>query len=318
MALPFPVCFWGGEPTISILTKSWSENLSASETLSFVKQVSKTWSENLAASEFLTIDKTSVKSWTVTETASLAEGWVRTIQALTPAAPSSLDATRQANAGGVNLTWVDNSNNETSFVIERSLNGSSWTEVKTVAANSTSTTDWATVPVTLPSISSIDSQNDDKINVTWGSVSDATQYRIYRSTTAQFVPGDSNSVYVAQTASTTYQITGLVQNTQYYVIVRAENTFGEGAFSAISGQVTGPTVPQNFAYPYNTDRYNLSWTNGTRDDDTVRVERSLNSGGSWTEITVLSAGSTSYSDIRAFSASTLYRIRYTGEVTYAT
>jgi hypothetical protein len=53
---------------------------------------------------------------------------------LPPNAPSSLTAT-SVRSRKVNLTWVDNSSNETGFKIERSINQSTWTQVATTAAN---------------------------------------------------------------------------------------------------------------------------------------------------------------------------------------
>ncbi|MFM8357131.1 MAG: fibronectin type III domain-containing protein, partial [Verrucomicrobiota bacterium] len=61
---------------------------------------------------------------------------VTTPQSL-PAAPSGLTATSPAKRR-VQLAWVDNSNNETGFKVERSTNGNSWTLVTTVGANVTS------------------------------------------------------------------------------------------------------------------------------------------------------------------------------------
>ncbi len=55
----------------------------------------------------------------------------------TPAAPSALTAAA-ASASQIRLTWTDNSGNEGGFKIERSTNGTSWTQVGTVGANATS------------------------------------------------------------------------------------------------------------------------------------------------------------------------------------
>ncbi len=52
----------------------------------------------------------------------------------TPGAPSSL-ATAANGSATINLTWADNSSNETAFRIERSTNGTSFTLLTTVAAN---------------------------------------------------------------------------------------------------------------------------------------------------------------------------------------
>lgn len=55
-----------------------------------------------------------------------------------PEAPSSLVATAVSSTQ-INLTWVDNSNTETGFVVERSADGSTgWSVITTTAANATS------------------------------------------------------------------------------------------------------------------------------------------------------------------------------------
>lgn len=57
-----------------------------------------------------------------------------------PAAPSNLVATA-ASRTAVNLSWTDNSTNEQAFSIERSQDGSTWTQVNSVGANVTSYSD---------------------------------------------------------------------------------------------------------------------------------------------------------------------------------
>lgn len=65
-----------------------------------------------------------------------------------PTAPSNLTAT----AGGtdeIDLTWTDNSSDETGFELERSLDGSTgWTQIATPAANAVSATDTGLSPGT--------------------------------------------------------------------------------------------------------------------------------------------------------------------------
>jgi hypothetical protein len=53
-----------------------------------------------------------------------------------PAAPSQLTG-RAVNGGRIDLSWADNSNNETNFVLEWSRDGKTWTTI-TLAANTTS------------------------------------------------------------------------------------------------------------------------------------------------------------------------------------
>lgn len=58
----------------------------------------------------------------------------------TPAAPSELLAVQGANPG-LSLTWQDNSNNESSFRVYRSTNGTAFTLIGTVGANNNAFTD---------------------------------------------------------------------------------------------------------------------------------------------------------------------------------
>lgn len=59
---------------------------------------------------------------------------------LPPAAPSGLAATA-ISSKQIDLVWSDNSSNESSFVIERSLNNVNFSEIATTGANATSFTD---------------------------------------------------------------------------------------------------------------------------------------------------------------------------------
>ncbi len=63
-----------------------------------------------------------------------------TTQASPPAAPSNLVAST-ISGSQIQLTWTQNSSNESGFYIERSLNASSWSLIGTVGANVTSYTD---------------------------------------------------------------------------------------------------------------------------------------------------------------------------------
>ena len=65
----------------------------------------------------------------------------------TPAAPSNLVATAIA-ATQVNLTWMDNSGNETGFQIQRATGGGAFATIGTVGANVTSFSDLTTVATT--------------------------------------------------------------------------------------------------------------------------------------------------------------------------
>lgn len=67
---------------------------------------------------------------------------VGTAPALPPAAPSNLVATAQAGPK-VQLTWKDNSKDETGFVVQRSVNGGAYANLVTLPVNTTSYADTA-------------------------------------------------------------------------------------------------------------------------------------------------------------------------------
>src|SRR4051812_17763145 len=57
-----------------------------------------------------------------------------------PAAPSGLAAV-SASSSEIDLTWTDNSSNETGFLIQRSPDGSTWSNFTTVGAGVTTYAD---------------------------------------------------------------------------------------------------------------------------------------------------------------------------------
>ncbi|MCY2951726.1 MAG: alkaline phosphatase family protein [Planctomycetota bacterium] len=74
-----------------------------------------------------------------TYTVGTAAATVNVIDGLAPTAPTSLTGTALSGLQ-IRLNWVDNSNNELNFLIERSTNGTSFTQVGSVAANVTTFT----------------------------------------------------------------------------------------------------------------------------------------------------------------------------------
>jgi hypothetical protein len=77
---------------------------------------------------------------TVIAAASGLSGTATVTVASIPAPPSNLTATAISRRQ-INLTWVDNSGNETGFKIQRSPDQSSWTQIGTVGQNVTSYSD---------------------------------------------------------------------------------------------------------------------------------------------------------------------------------
>ncbi|MDQ1352162.1 MAG: hypothetical protein QG657_2468, partial [Acidobacteriota bacterium] len=180
-----------------------------------------------------------------------------------PAAPTALTATA-ASCSQINLSWTDNSGDETSFKIERSTDGSNFSEIASVGANVTtysntgltaSTTYYyrvrayngggysgytntanaatpacPTTPPTAPgNLAATATQTS--IKLTWTDNSNNEDgFRVYRGTTS------TNLTLRATVGAnvTTYTDTGLARRTTYYYKVCAYNSAGESCSSTIS------------------------------------------------------------------------------------
>ncbi len=180
-----------------------------------------------------------------------------------PAAPSNLTATAAA-CNQVNLTWTDNSTDESQFVIERGTNGTTFTQIATVSANVVSYSDTtvaasttyyyrvkasnsggssaytntanATTPACPPAPPTAPSNlkaspSKTSVSLTWTDNStNETGFRIYRGSTS------SNLTLIATVGAnvTAYTNSGLSRRTTYYYKVCAYNANGESCSSVIS------------------------------------------------------------------------------------
>ncbi|MFZ1771763.1 MAG: fibronectin type III domain-containing protein, partial [Caldilinea sp.] len=177
-----------------------------------------------------------------------------------PAAPTNLSATYQ-NGPQIGLTWRDNANNETGFIVERAANGGAFAQIATAparnntgnvtfvdatvaagnsyvyrvaAVNATAQSAYATsatvvapaapaVPSTFTAANGPNSgRNSRRVVLTWSAnTANVTGFTIQRATNANFTNG-LNSVNVAANNTTITQ-NGLNRNTQYYFRIRANN-----------------------------------------------------------------------------------------------
>jgi fibronectin type 3 domain-containing protein len=97
-------------------------------------------------------------------------------------------------------------------------------------------TDQTTIPST-PAGLSVTDQSSSSISLSWGSVSGASGYRIYYSTSTT-----RPSSYSYSTTSTSYTVTGLSSGTTYYFWVSAYNSAGEGSASSRISATTSATT----------------------------------------------------------------------------
>jgi fibronectin type 3 domain-containing protein len=178
---------------------------------------------------------------------------------VTPAAPANLLA-RATSSSQITLSWSDKSNNETGFKIERSTNGTTFTEIARVGANSTTYANTglaagryyyrvraynsggnsaysnpATVVLGLPAaptnLTASAVGNSGQVNLSWrDNSSDETGFQVERSTNG------STFGVIATTAAnaTSYRDSSGDKRQRYYYRVCAKNKIGLSAYSNIA------------------------------------------------------------------------------------
>ena len=186
-----------------------------------------------------------------------------------PAAPTALIASA-ASTTEIDLSWTDNSSNESGFNVERSPDGSTWTQINTTAANATSyadtglsgnttyyyrvratnaggdssytsTANATTLPPApaVPSGLGATAASSTEIDLTWtDNSSNDNGFKIERS------PDGSTwaQINTVNAGVTSYSDTGLSPSTQFYYRVRAYNAGGNSAFtsSAVATTLVSP------------------------------------------------------------------------------
>ncbi|MFM8912285.1 MAG: fibronectin type III domain-containing protein, partial [Flammeovirgaceae bacterium] len=258
-----------------------------------------------------------------------------------PEKPTGFSASN-ISAISIDLTWVDASDNETAFQIERSItSGSGFALIATPVANSVSYTDTGLTenttyyyrirainangnsgytsqivattlspapPVGLAATASTPSS----IGVNWTDASNAeTGFQIERS----FTSGSGFSLIATAVANASaYLDATLTPNTTYFYRIRAVNATGNSSYSAEVSATTPqsvPAAPSNLA-AVSAPSYtvNLSWTDNSSNEIEFEIERSLTSGSGYTFIKSLPANSVAYSDPNLLSGTTYYyRVR---------
>lgn len=267
-----------------------------------------------------------------------------TTPATLPAAPSGLIVTSTSLAQ-VSLSWVDHSNDETGFVIERSINGgSSFTDLATVGANVTSYADvnvgpsqsyvyrvraiknalssttsnaaTATTPAAPPiAPSNLVASNvlTTRVELAWSDNSnDETGFVIERST-------DGGTTFtlltIADVNATNFEDTNVLPETTYVYRVRSVK---ESLTSGWSDTVTvttpaiqPPAAPSDLIVTATTStKVTLTWTDNSNDETGFVLERSTDGGTTFVSLATLDPNATSYEDLAVEPEHTyVYRVR---------
>lgn len=181
-------------------------------------------------------------------------------------APSSL-AIASIDSGFVELTWDDNSGVETGFTIQRSLDGSNWSTIAVVPANTETyidssvssvvhyyyrvrasngyfISDWSNVvddttpaysgPALTPTDLVAVDVTPSSLTLTWINGGSTDSYELYKSS-------DGGSTWVLESAQIEdiYSLSGILPGATYSFKVRAVNTVGTSSYSS-SITVTTP------------------------------------------------------------------------------
>ncbi len=256
-----------------------------------------------------------------------------------PAAPTGLSATG-VSAGRVDLAWTDHSGNATSYEVQRSLDGNSWTTLAsdvntieggytdtsvsegtayhyrvaalhahggTVLSDFSNTADVTTVPAA-PATTTTTNPSAGRVVITWTDSSNGeTGYHVERAIGA----GSFTVLTTTGANATTYSDNTVTEGTTYTYRVQAYNTGGTSLYGPTSTVTTSPTSPTALtAAAGSSTQINLSWTNRSTQATGVKIERSTNGGSTWAQIDTVAAGVATYADTTVHEAASYqYRIR---------
>ncbi|HEX8204576.1 MAG TPA: LamG-like jellyroll fold domain-containing protein, partial [Solirubrobacteraceae bacterium] len=262
--------------------------------------------------------------------------------------PTSLTATA-ISGSTVNVTWLDNSANETGFVLERSTNSTFtsptaislaagtqsysdtgraagttyWYRVRAITATDTSA--WSNVASATtqsvpaaPSGLTATASSPTQVNVAWtDNATNESGFVLQRSTSSDFATGVTSIGMSAN--ATSYSDTGRTAGTTYWYRVRAQNGAGTSAWSNAASATTPETTPTPTAPAAPTglgataassSAIDLAWTDNASNETGYVVERSGSSAFTTVQSFPLAAGATSYRDSGLTAATTYwYRVR---------
>jgi fibronectin type 3 domain-containing protein len=252
-----------------------------------------------------------------------------------PVAPTSLLATPTSGTQ-IELTWTEPNSNQTGFAIERSTDGTNYTQIATVGANTTSYLDTglntgtqydyrvratnaagvsdyspvatATTPVppAAPSNPQTTSITTSEVDLAWQDNSNNEDgFKVYRRAGA-----NAFSLIAKLPANTTsFQDKGLSAGTTYDYHVRAFNIAGLSNFAAISA-TTVAAAPTGLAATAGPGQVTLTWT-GSTGATSYNIYRATTSGGEGSTPIASGVSSTSFTD-GAVTNGTLYYYEVTG------
>jgi len=252
------------------------------------------------------------------------DAFVAKFAPLHTAPPAYLEA-GAATRTDVRLTWPDNSDNETGFSLERSLNGTTYSVLATLGRNVVSYTDpgrtpgatywyrlrafntygytrYASTGITMPADPpaaptnvTVTAVSSSALRLNWTDNStNETGFEITRA-----YNGSSFAVIAYVGAGvTTYTNSSLAPDTTYQYRVAAYNNSGYSPSEIATGRTfpAPPAAPTNlFGTVVSPTQVNLTWWDNSSNETGFKLERSTN-GTHYGELPALAADASSYSD----------------------
>ncbi len=247
-----------------------------------------------------------------------------------PSAPSNLVASA-VSASQINLSWTDNSGNETAFLIERKIgSGGTYSQIAQAGAGATSYSNnaglspgtnyvyrvrasnsggssaysneaSATTPIPPPIAPSnlvASATSASQVSLSWADNSNnETGFNIYRKTGSG---GTYARISQVGAGVTSYANAGLVSATTYFYRVRAVNSAGSSAYSNEASATTSvirPASPTNLTFSRSAGQVVLSWQDNSTNETRFDVDRKIGSGsGTWVRYGNTAVNTTSLTD----------------------
>lgn len=240
------------------------------------------------------------------------------------APPTPVSATGTSNTS-ISLAWVDNSNNEDGFKIERSTSSTGpFTEIADLPSDSASyndvgltynttyhyriigyNADDTSSPATLsatttndllsPSGLTASPTSNSTIDLNWqDNTVNEDGFKIARSTDGV----NYTDIDTVASNVTTYTDSGLTFNTTYHYEVRGYNTSGDSNTVSASATTTNSlSAPSNLiATPTSNTTVSVSWTDTSNNEDGFTLQRATGNGA-YGHLADLAAGTTTFFDV---------------------
>jgi fibronectin type 3 domain-containing protein len=259
-----------------------------------------------------------------------------------PLPPTALTATA-VSPTRVNLSWTDNSSNETAFAIFRKAPGGVFAKIATCARNTTAYADttaspaktytyrlratnnvgasaWSNEPtVTTPDVPpgnptglTAAAVTGPKVNLAWSDGSNnETAFAIFRKAPG----GEFVKIATCALNATAYTDTNVAPNTTYVYRLRATNNVGASGWTSEVSATTPngpPAAPTALVgTPISSTLVNLSWVDNSNNELAFAIFRKAR-GGDFVRIGVCAPDATSYADTAVGAGTTyVYRLRAT-------